>query len=286
MPDFEYAKANERQFDFCLWEYPAAASTAGKLRSINLLAHSLDAEGLGHRAQDVIQGIRRGLGDSNSVWGIKQEAGKISWEFYFYDYDRQERERSVGRLLEVVRPWIPCDVVVADEQPYFMFSIDFGRAQLVTGAPIEEVQVYIGNIGSLVSSGICYAVSKSRTELKNFYFFFDAKKQMADIVGKLTSSIYLDLPGFAVESLLWPELCDCQTIVVANKRDRDGVYFCRINVGQLLYFLKRMDYPAEQVAFVERNKGSLDHMLYDVGIDYRVEGGALKIVKSAYYGVF
>ena len=30
----------------------------------------------------------------------------------------------------------------------------------------------------------------------------------------------------------------------------------------------------------------LDHMLYDVGFDYRMEGGRLNILKSAYYGVF
>ena len=124
-------------------------------------------------------------GNSNSVWGIKHERGKISWEFYFYDYGRLERERSVGRLLAIVRPWLPCDVAVSDRHPYFMFSIDFGKAQLIDGAPLSEIQIYVGNIGSLVSSGICYAVSKERTELKNFYFFFDAKKQMDDVVGKL-----------------------------------------------------------------------------------------------------
>lgn len=30
----------------------------------------------------------------------------------------------------------------------------------------------------------------------------------------------------------------------------------------------------------------LDHMLYDVGFDYRMEAGRLQIIKSAYYGVF
>jgi hypothetical protein len=282
----EFATAQERLYDFCLWEYAPAAACAGKLRSVNLLSRSFESQRLGQRAHDVVRAIRQGFGDSRSVWGIKQEAGTISWEFYFYDYERLQRERSVPRLLEFIRPWVPCEVRTSERHPYFMFSIDFGREQLVAGRPIEEVQIYIGNIGSRVSSGICYGVTSTQTSLKNFYFFFDAKSEMESIVGKLTSSAYLDLPEFDVDAVLWPQLRDCRTIVVANKRDRDGVYFCRIGVDQLLYFLKRMAYPEENVLYVEENRGKLDHMLYDVGIDYRVEGGDLRVVKSAYYGIF
>jgi hypothetical protein len=282
----EHAGDQERLFDFCLWEYPPHAPCEGKLRSINLLARSFDAEGLPERAHEVVHAIRRELGDSRSVWGVKQDASGISWEFYFYDYGRLERERSIPRLLGAVKPWIPCEVATSERHPYFMFSIDFGREQLAEGRPIEEVQMYIGNIGSYVSSGVCYGVTRSRTTLKNFYFFFDAKRDMQEVIGKLTSSAYLDLPGLDLDAILLPELVDCQTIVVSNKRDRDGVYFCRIDVRQLLFFLKRMRFPRAQVDFVEQNADRLDHMLYDVGFDFRVENGELRVVKSAYYGTF
>jgi hypothetical protein len=230
--------------------------------------------------------IRRGLGPSRSVWGVKQEGGAISWEFYFYDYERQQRTRSIPRVLELIRPWVPCAVPTSERQPYFMFSIDLGREQLMEGRPLDEIQMYIGNIGGTVSSGICYAVTRAETRLKNFYFFFDARSEMENIVGKLTSSVYLDQPGFDLDTVLWPELRTCQIIVVSNKQQRDGVYFSRITVDQLLVFLRRMRYPAEHVSFVEQNRDRLDHMLYDVGFDYRVEDGVLNIVKSAYYGVF
>lgn len=286
MKALEYATGQETQYDFCLWEYRPPAPAAGKLRSINLLANCFAASGLGKRAFDVVGAIRQGLGDSRSVWGIKQEVGRISWEFYFYDYGRLERQRSVPRLLDLIRPWVACEVEVSDRLPYFMFSIDLDRAQLMEGRPLDEIQMYIGNIGSAVSSGICYAVTREQARLKNFYFFFDARKDMENIVGKLTSSAFLDLPGFDVDSVLWPELRDCEVIVVANKQQRDGVYFSRVNVDQLLFFLKRLQYPKEHVSFVEEHRGKLDHMLYDVGFDYRVENGSLSIVKSAYYGVF
>jgi hypothetical protein len=62
---------------------------------------------------------------------------------------------------------------------------------------------------------------------------------------------------------------NCQTLVVANKRYNDAVYFSRIDVDQLGMFFERL---AILVAFVWLTIiVRLDHMLYDVGIDYRVE---------------
>jgi hypothetical protein len=282
----EYAVADERQFDFCLWEYPPVVPCAGKLRSVNLLSRSFELQGLEGPGGDLVQAIRRGIGDLRTVWGIKHEEGRISWELYFYDYDRLQRERSVTRLLEIIAPYMPCEIKISEGRPYFMFSIEIDGKRLAQSTPLDEIQMYVGNIGSQVSSGICYVVSRTMTRLKNFYFFFNAAMEMENIRGKITSSAFLDPSTLDISTILLPELIDCQTIVVANKSDRDGVYFCRINVDQLLFFLKRMRYPVEQVSFIEENRSALDHMLYDVGFDYRTEGQRLIILKSAYYGVF
>jgi hypothetical protein len=284
----ELVKPGEPLVDFCLWEYPPHAPAAGKLRSVNQLFASFEAERMDARAGEVVAAIRNAFGESRTVWGVKQEGGHVSWELYFYDYARLERERSVTRLLAAIRPWVACDVEIGGQNPYFMFSIDLD-ADIVSGRkPLAEVQMYIGNIGSNVSSGICYAVSRNATRLKNFYFFFDARREMDEIEGKLASSAYLADAGFDLSRVLWPELRDCQTIVVANKPDRDGVYFSRIDATQLLVFLKRLRYPEAHIRYVEQNAGRIDHLLYDVGFDYRLdgEGGELQILKSAYYGVF
>ena len=89
-----------------------------------------------------------------------------------------------------------------------------------------------------------------------------------------------------MKSLLWPELTDCQTIVVANKKNNDGLYFSRINIDQLIQFLNKCHYPQAIIEHAEKNRDQLDHMLYDVGIDYVMEDGNINILKSAYYGFF
>ncbi len=146
--------------------------------------------------------------------------------------------------------------------------------------------IFLGNVGSTVSSGICYSVTKSQIAMKNFYFFFDARSQSREIVDKVVSSAYLDLSSFQLDSVLWPELRQCKTIVVANKRTHDGIYFSRVNVEQLRFVLRKMAYPQPLIDFVDSHHHQLDHLLYDVGFDYRMEDGVLRILKSAYYGVF
>ena len=47
-----------------------------------------------------------------------------------------------------------------------------------------------------------------------------------------------------------------------------------------------MRYPDSIVAFVCEHRDRLDHLLYDVGIDYRMEDGKIVVLKSAYYGTF
>ena len=52
----------------------------------------------------------------------------------------------------------------------------------------------------------------------------------------------------------------------------------------LILFLKKFNYPINQIEFLEYNKNKLNHLLYDISINYKVEDDKLKIIKSGYYG--
>lgn len=286
MHELEYTTAQDLFYDFCLWEYKPLSPPENKLSSSNLLFHSFEFAGLSDRVYDLIGAIRAGFGVSHTVWGVKKLGNDIRWEFYFYDYRRKERERSIPRLLEFIRPLVPCRIEANENLHYFMFSIDIDEALVSGKRDLDEIHMYIGNPGSSVSSGICYSVTTSGTRLENFYFFFDAKKEMEDIVAKALCSAHVDFTVIDINRVLWPEMMTSQVIVVANKQGNDAVYFSRINVDQLIFFMRRMGYPRELVSFVEQNRSQLDHLLYDAGFDYRMEGQDLKILKSGYYGIF
>jgi hypothetical protein len=286
MDRFEYATGSDRYFNYCLWPYRPVAPTDDKFRGINVLYQSFDFAGIDASAYDFCESIRDAIGPFQTVFGIKQINGRMGWEFYFYDYLRREREVSISRVLAAIRPYAGCDIVPNEKLPYFMFSIDVD-SELVSGRrKLEQINMYVGNPGSTVSSGIAYALRPQSTKLENFYFFFDAKTQMQEAADKICCSAYVDATKIHIDKILWPKLRECRTICVANKQYNDCVYFSEINVDQLLFFLKALAYPREIVAFFEANRGSLDHLLYDVGLDYRVEGSDVRILKSGYYNVF
>ncbi len=285
MNPLEYESAKEVFYDFCLWEYRPAVPFEKKFKSSNLLFHSFYVAGANERIFELVRAIREGIGLSRTVWGVKRLGQKIQWEFYFYDYRRKNRETSISKILEVIRPFIACDIKANERFHYFMFSLDICDDFISGARELEEIHMYIGNPGSTVSSGICYSLTQNAMKLENFYFFFDAKRQANEILSKAACSAHID-SRVNIDQIIWPEMRDCKIIVVANKQQNDAVYFSGINVDQLILFLKRMRYPSELVSFIENNRGVLDHLQYDAGYDYRMEGKDLVILKSGYYGIF
>lgn len=282
----EYTTREDPFFNYCLWKYTPVAPIENKFRPVNLLFHSFEVAGLDARAVQLVQTIRDAIGSFRTVWGSKWLDNRLAWEFYFYDYMRREREVSITRVLEAIRPLIKCDIRVNESLPYFMFSLDVDGELLSGHRDLDVVQMYIGNPGSTVSSGIAYAVTAEETTLNNFYFFFDAKGQLQEAAEKICCSAHVDAAQIDVNRILLPELRNCQTICVSNKRGNDTVYFSGVNVDQLLFFLNMLDYPLDIIGFVADNRGNLDHLLYDVGFDYIAEGEKLVILKSGFYGVF
>jgi hypothetical protein len=284
-PRIEYVNEGETLYDFCLWEYKPLAPCCKKFSAVTLLFNSFDVTGSDKKLYDLVSLIREGIGNSRTVWGTKLLGGKIKWEFYFYDYARRSRKTSVTKILDIIRPVINCNVIINEDLEYFMFSLDIAD-ELVSGARLmEEIHLYMGNPGSTVSSGICYSVTGTGTRLENFYFFFDARKEIDEIIAKARSSAYFD-SRIHLDNILWSELRNCKVIVVANKQLNDSVYFSGIDVNQLIFFLNRLNYPHGIVDFIETNKNFLDHLQFDVGFDYRMENEKLTILKSGYYGVF
>jgi hypothetical protein len=281
----ERCAAEDRYADYCLWDYPPVAPTDGKLRCANLLWRSLEAAGASPRFYEACRALRAGLGPFRTVFGVKKIAGRLSFEFYFYDYARLEREVSITRVLETLRPFAACPLTYSERRPYFMFSIDLDD-EIVNGRrPLSLINVYIGNPGSSVSSGICYELTEASFRLANFYFFFDAKTEMEDITAKVACSAHHDLRGLPLREILRPDLLDCRVIVVANKKFNDGVYFSRVGIDALNGFLAREEFPPALVSFARAHRNELDHMLYDVGLDYVIEQGAARVTKSAFYGL-
>ncbi|MBD8905703.1 hypothetical protein [Methylorubrum zatmanii] len=281
----ERAAPGDRYADYCLWDYEPVGPTTGRLRQASLLWHSLACAEADPRLFALCDALRAGLGPGRSVWGAKLRDGITTWEFYFYDYARLERTVSIERVLAILAPFAPCSLRYAGARPYFMFSLDLDDALVRGNRGLDRLNIYVGNPGSSVSSGLCYGLTAQGLVFDNLYSFFDAAREREAIRAKAACSAHLDLPGLDLDAILWPELMNCGIVVVANKRLCDGVYFSRVGIDGLIAFLDRLAYPPAIRGFVREERRRLSHLLFDVGIDYAVIDGRLTVTKSAYYGL-
>ncbi|MCS7045017.1 MAG: hypothetical protein NZO58_01545 [Gemmataceae bacterium] len=301
MKRLETTTDQDQYYNYCWWPYLPVAPTENKWRAESLLRHSFEAAGLDERAGLLVETIQQDIGRFRTVWGVKwlpaqptpsdlpagaAVGGRLGWEYYFYDYQRRQRTVSITRVLETIRALLPCGVRVNENLPYFMFSLDISAELLSGDKRLDVVHMYLGNPGSKVSSGVAYAMTETGHTLENFYFFFDAQRDLREAAEKLYCSSHVDADLIDVDRLLIPELRDCHTICIANKQKNDTVYFSGVNVDQFIFFLKMLHYPREIIEFVEDNRGKLDHLLYDVGFDFVARGADVQYVKSGYYGVF
>lgn len=101
--------------------------------------HSLDVRHVDARTFEIIHAVREGSGVSSSVWGVEQFGNGIAWEFYFHDYRRRERQRSITTLLDIVSPFLRCEIAVNENLFYFMFAVDIDHRLNSEAKDLDEI---------------------------------------------------------------------------------------------------------------------------------------------------
>jgi hypothetical protein len=281
------ARRSDPALDYCLWPYDAPAlSHRDSWQASALLYHSFEVAGLGHKMIDFCDALIAANGPFQTVWGVKYAGGTLSWEFYFYDYARLDRRFDTAAFVAATKDILPTTApLTGDKTPYFMYSIELTPAHINGTAVIDQFDLYIGNPGSSVSSGICYGLSPAGNEMRNFYFFFNSKQHAVDIRDKIKSTSWIAADELRMDDFIWPNMTP-QTTVIANKRNNDSVYFSRIPVAQLTTFLNRLEFCDPLFTFLADNQQRFEHLLFDVGYDWTPDTrGGIRYAKGSYYGL-
>jgi hypothetical protein len=282
----ERARPGDPPVDFCLWAYdPPAPVHPGSLAGINLLYAAAEQGGGLAAYRALAASLRRAVGPFRTVWGVKQDGERLSAEFYFYDYARLERATPFARIAAAFAPVAEVTVAVDEAIPYFMASIELPLPIGPGAARIAAADVYIGNPGGGMTSGICYEASEAGLEMKNFYFFFDAQADWEAVVAKAGCSAHVPFGSIRPDALFPEWAREARVAVVANKRRHDALYLSGIGVDALLAFLRRFRYPAALIDYAAQRRDAFAHLQFDVGFDYRVEDGRLVTGKSSFYNV-
>lgn len=271
--------------DFCLWPYePAAAPTPHSADGAALLLLLAEAVGAREDWAGIVAGLQRRLGPYRTVWGLKWDGRMLSAELYFYDYARLQRRTSLAAaraaLDEILAPGIELDPTV----PYFMVSFELPMRPGPRRA-LLEADVYLGNPGSALSSGLCYRHDVQGAELKNLYFFFDRAQAWDEFESKLACSAQIPLGQMDLARVAPAWLRECRTVVAANKRRADAVYFSGLRVAALVRFVRDFGWPPVMQQALEEDAHRFAHLRFDVGYDYALRDGAIAPGKSSFYGV-
>lgn len=272
----------DRYFDYCLQPYDPLRDPRGKLRSESLLWNSLDVAMAPRSLDNLLSAVQQAAGRDMTVFGIKHCEGRLWWELYFYDRQKEDTAVTATSMLGTVRPWLQTDLRPQETVPYFMFSFDL-HPRSAEGGVLDVLNYYLPYYE--VQGGRSYKLSASGLEMDNVYRFLHPKLEIREILHDIRQSVFVDYTRVSLAKVLLPELVDCNRICVAKKRFADAVYYSGIDVDQLLFFLRFLRYPSAIVEFVEQRRRRLDHLRFDVGIDYTMRpDGSITMTKSSYYG--
>ncbi|PRP97511.1 hypothetical protein ENSA5_33470 [Enhygromyxa salina] len=271
----------DRFFDYCLETYEPRGDPHGKLRGESLLWHSLELAGLPIEADAIFHAIQRAAGRDMTVFGVKWFDDRLSWEMYFYDPQREDKQITAAALREALAGELDLAVEVPDSIRYFMYSFDLDADSLAR-AQVPELNIYLQFYEG--QGGHSYAVREGACELRNTYRFHRPKLEIDAILHQVRRSMYVDFSRTRLADIVMPELFECEKICVAKKRFADAIYYSGITVDQLLWFFDRFAYPAALRTFVARHREDFEHLMFDVGIDY-LSGpdGQLVYPKTGYY---
>jgi hypothetical protein len=98
--------------------------------------------------------------------------------------------------------------------------------------------------------------------------------------------VHFDWKRDSLAELLPPWMFRCHKLCVANKRRADALYAARVTTTALERFLARHGWPRELAEFIRVHAGELDHLYWDVGVDFAREDDVVVAGKTGIYGFF
>lgn len=261
--------------DFCQWDYaPPVPPAQGTLRQAAVLWQSLAPLPYGDALMRLFHSIRDCIGPFGTVWGIKSGPAGLSWELYFYDYDRADRRIGLSALSDCLPGMFAAGLTDADRWPWFMASIEFDGATVATGR-IAEVDLYFEADGGTISAGLSEVWDGRTRRPKNDYRFYRSIEDRDLLLQDLADVPPLPAP-------VTPGRHGEEIFVVSRKAASSAAYVSRVGIDGTIAFVDEAGFDPALVRFLRHHRRALTPYLFDLGIDYR-DG---RILRSAIYGIF
>lgn len=279
------ATDRDRHINLAFEAYRPVRPLAGKVRGENLLWHSLDHAGQLDAWDDALHAVQRRLGRDRTMWGvhINVDDGAMSWELRVLNDEPNASPGVLDTLRATLEPWVELAPGVDETPPYAVLGLRFDPRTMEQGR-IDAVELHERDKGSPRTE--VHRVSAKARELVSRDVILEPKRHIDEVLVAIKGSEFVDFGANKrlLGRVMIPELYACRRLHISKRPTCDALCFSGVNVEQLAFTYKRFEYPASMLEFLTEHQARLEHILFDVAVEYREQGGRITYPRTGYFG--
>ncbi len=283
--ELDVATDRDRHINLGFEAYRPVRPLVDKVRAENLLWHSLLHAGVLARWDDPLHAIQRRLGRDRSVWGIfvDLDGGALSWELRLLNVDTDSPLGVFGIVRDTLAPWVELAPGLEDVPPYVVLALRFDAR---TQGRIDTVELHERHPDSRELS--VFRMGLGERTLVSRDVVLEPKRHIEEVLPLIKRSEFVDFSADKrmLGRVLIPELFACRRLHISKRHGRDALAFSGVNIEQLVFTYKRFEFPAAMLGFLTAHQARLEHLLFDVSVEYRSNGGRIVYPRVGYHGSF
>lgn len=288
--ELDRASDRDRHINVGFEAYRPVRPLVDKVRAENLLWHSLLHAGVLEQWDDPLHAIQRHVGRDRSVWGIfvDLDGGGLSWELRLLNTEARSPLGVLDALRPMLAPWLELAPGLEQAPPYAVLGLRFDTNTFARGK-LETVDLHERSPGTRELE--VYRTGASSRVLVSRDSVLEPKRHIDEVLPLIKHSEFVD---FAADKrllgrVLIPELFACRRLHISKRLGSDALCFSGVNIEQLLFAYKRFEFPAALLGFLAAHQAQLEHLLFDVCVEYRAHAeqpGKIEYPRVGYYGSF
>lgn len=283
--ELDRATDRDRHINLAFEAYRPVRPLVDKVRAENLLWHSLLHAGVLDRWDDPLHAIQRLVGRDRSVFGIflDLETGALSWQLRLLNTEARSPLGLLDTLRDALAPWIELAPGLEQAPPYAVLGLGFDAE---TGTKLETVELHERRPGTRELD--VHRTGPNERTLVSRDVVLEPKRHIDEVLPLIKRSEFVDFSADKrlLGRVLIPELFACRRLHVSKRQTCDALAFSGVNIEQLLFAYRRFEFPAAMLGFLTAHQAQLEHLLFDVAVDYRSEGSRIVYPRVGYHGSF
>ena len=274
------ASDRDRPLNIGFEVYRPIRPLAGKSRGENLFWHSLMVAGCIERWDDPLHVLQRARGRDRTIWGIHYDLEReaLSWEIRVLSPALAELRTSLADAAALA-PGLE-----AEPEACAVVGVHFDAN---TEATIPALEFHVRSSEDPRKFEVIRASGETR-EVVSRDLLREPKREIDDVLPAVKTSEAVDFSAHPrlLGRVMIPEIYACRRLHISKRPGRDALCFSGLNVDQLLFTYKRFELPEPMLEFLTIHRDALEHLLFDVCVEYREQDGRIHYPSVAIYGCF